>query len=71
MESKEELINNLEERVEYLEGERYQLFEIADKMGGIVALEESDTRDAKDLLTALNATWKALRAVRRIIERNK
>lgn len=71
MESKEELINNLKEREEYLEGEWYQLFDLADKMGGVVALEDSDERDAKDLLTAFNATWKALGAIRRMINRNK
>lgn len=71
MESKEELINNLKEREQYLEGEWYQLFDIADNMGGIVALEDSDSRDAKDLLTAFNATWKALVAIRRMINRNK
>ncbi len=57
MENKEELISNLKEREEYLEGEWYQLFDLADKMGGVVALEDSNTRDAKDLLTAFNATW--------------
>ena len=71
MENKEELINNLKEREEYLEGEWYQLFDLADNMGGVVALEDSDTRDAKDLLTAFNAVWKALGAIRRMINRNK
>ena len=71
MESKEELISNLKEREEYLEGEWYQLGDLADKMGGIESLVESDSRDAKDLMMAFTATWKALKAVRRIIDRNK
>ena len=71
MESKEELINNLKEREEYLEGEWYQLGDLADKMGGLVAPQDSDSRDAKDLLMAITAAWKALKAVRRIINRNK
>ena len=71
MESKEELISNLKEREEYLEGEWYQLGDIIDEMGGPEILEESESRDAKDLLMAITATWKALKAVRRIIDRNK
>ena len=71
MESKEELINNLKEREEYLEGEWYQLGDLADEMGGLESIDESDSRDAKDLLMAITATWKALKAVRRIIDRNK
>ena len=71
MESKEELTNNLKERAEYLEGEWYQLGDLADKMGGFESLMESDSRDAKDLMEAFTATWKALKAVRRIIDRNK
>lgn len=71
MESKEELTNNLREREEYLEGEWYQLLDLADKMGGLVALQESDPLDAEDLLKALTATRKALNAVRRMIARNK
>ena len=71
MESKEEFINNLKEREEYLEGERYQLFALADEMGGVVALEDSNLRDAKDLLTALKATLKAPGAIRRMINRNE
>ena len=70
MESKEELISNLKEREEYLEGECYQLADIADEMGGLESIDESDSRDAKDLLMAITATWKALKAVRRIIDRN-
>ena len=71
MESKEELISNLKEREEYLEGECYQLADIADEMGGLESIDESESRDAKDLLMAITATWKALKAVRRIINRNK
>ena len=71
MKSREELISNLKEREEYLEGEWYQLGDLADKMGGLDSLVESDSRDAKDLLMAITATWKALNAVRRIIDRNR
>ena len=71
MESKEELTNNLREREEYLEGEWCQLGDLADKMGGIDSLIESDSRDAKDLMEAFTATWKALNAVRRMINRNR
>ena len=78
MESKEELINNLKEREEYLEGEWYQLADLVDKMGGLDALEGSVSRDGEDLLKALSSIWKAftatqkaLKAVRRMIERNK
>ena len=71
MESKEELISNLKEREEYLEGEWCQLGDLADKMGGIDSLIESDSRDAKDLMEAFTATWKALNAIRRMIDRNK
>ena len=68
MESKEELISNLKEREEYLEGEWYQLRDLANKMDWLNHLEESDI---KDLIMAINATQKALKAVRRIIDRNK
>ena len=68
MESKEELINNLKEREEYLEGEWYQLRDLANEMDWLNHLEESDI---KDLIKAINATQKALKAVRRIIDRNK
>ena len=71
MESKEELINNLKEREEYLEGECYQLADLADEMGGLESIDESESLDAKDLLMAITAAWKALKAVRRIINRNK
>ena len=70
MESKE-LINNLKEREEYLEGEWYQLYDLANEMGGLVALPDSDSRDAKDLLAAFTAVRKALGAIRCIIKRNK
>ena len=70
MESKEEMINCLKEREESLEGEWYQLGDLADKMGGLDSLIESDSRDAKDLMEAFTATWKALKAIRRMIERN-
>lgn len=68
---KQELVKTLWEREEYLEGEWYQLLDLADKMGGLVALQESDPLDAEDLLKALTATRKALKAVRRMIDRNK
>ena len=71
MESKEELINNLKEREEYLEGEWYQLGDLADKMGGLDNLIESGSRDAKDLMEAFTFTRKALKAIRRMIDRNK
>ena len=71
MESKEELINNLKEREEYLRGEWHQLDHIADEMGGFDTLLENGSPDAKDLVKAINATWKALNAVRHIIDRNK
>ena len=71
MESKEELISNLKEREEYLEGEWYQLRDLAREMGGLDNLAESDSLDIKDLMTAINATRKALKAVRRIIDGNK
>ena len=70
MESKE-FINNLKEREQYLEGEWYQLGDLAEKMGGIDTIVESDTRDAKDLMEAFTSTWKALKAVRCIINRHK
>ena len=71
MENKEELINNLKEMEEYLGDEWYQLGDLADKLGGIESLAESDSRDAKDLMEAFTATWKALKAIRRMINRNK
>ena len=71
MENKEELINNLKEREEYLEGEWYQLRDLANEMGGLDHLEESDSCDIKDLMMAIEATRKAIKAVRRMIERNK
>ena len=71
MESKEELINNLKEREEYLEGEWYQLRDLANEMGGLDHLEESDSGDIKDLMMAIEATRKAIKAIRRMINRNK
>ena len=68
MENEKELINALKEREEYLEGEWYQLRDLANEMDWLNHLEESDI---KDLIMAINATQKALRAVRRIIDRNK
>ena len=65
MERKEEMINNLKEREEYLEGEWYQLASLA------LDPSSDDDRDTNDLMTAMNATRKALNAVRRIIDRNK
>ena len=71
MESKEELINNLKEREEYLEGEWYQLRDLAREMGGLDDLTECDLDDIKDIMIAINATRKALRAIRRVIAWNK
>ena len=71
MESKQELFKTLWEREEYLEGEWYQILDLADKMGGLVALKESAPLDAKDLMEALTATRKALASIRRMINRNK
>ena len=65
MEIKEELINNLKEREDYLEGEWYQLASLA------LDSPSDDDRDINDLRTAMNATRKALNAVRRVINRNK
>ena len=66
-----ELINNLMQREEYLQDEWYHLYDLANEMGGLVALQDSDPRDAKDLLEAFTAVRKALKAIRRIIGRNK
>ena len=71
MKSKEEMINNLKEREEYLEGEWYQLRDLAREMGGLDNLTECDSDDIKDLMIAINATRKALRAIRRVIAWNK
>ena len=78
MKSKEELMNNLKEREEYLEGEYYQLANLVDEIGGGDALEGSVSRNGEDFLIALSSIWKAftatdraLRAVQRIIDRNK
>ena len=68
---KQELVETLKEREEYLEGECYQLADLADEMGGLESIDESESLDAKDLLMAITAAWKALKAVRRIINRNK
>ena len=68
---KQELVKTLWEREEYLEGEWYQLYDLADEMGGLVALQDRDSRDAEDLLKAITATRKALMAIRRMIDRNK
>lgn len=65
MESKEELINNLKEREEYLEGELYQLRDLA------INPPSNDDRDIKDLISAMDGARRALNAVRRIIDRNK
>ena len=64
MESKEELINNLKEREEYLEGEWYQLASLA------LDSSSDDDRDINDLRSAMNGARRALKAVRRIIDRN-
>lgn len=64
MENKE-LINCLKEREEYLENEFYQLASLA------LDSSSDDDRDINDLMTAMNATRKALNAVRRVLRRNK
>ena len=61
MESKEELINSLNERFDYLEGESYQLNELL--------LTIADPKDTKEIVTALEATNKALRAISRLLDR--
>ena len=61
MESKEELINNLNERFDYLEGESYQLNELL--------LTIADPKVKKEILTALEATNKALRVISRLLDR--
>lgn len=71
MERKEELINNLKEREEYLEGEWYQLRDLARELGGLDNLTDCDFDDINDLMIAINATRKALRAIRRVIAWNK
>lgn len=68
---KQELVKTLEEREQYLKGQWHRLADVADDMGGLDTLLESDSPDAKDLMEAFTATWKALNAVRRIINRNK
>lgn len=61
MESKEELINNLNERFDYLEGESYQLNELL--------LTIADPKVSEEIGTALAATNKALRAINRLLDR--
>ena len=61
MESKEELINNLNERFDYLEGESYQLNELL--------LTIADPKVIKEIVTALEATNKALRVISRLLDR--
>ena len=61
MESKEELINNLNERFDYIEGESYQLNELL--------LTIADPKDSKEIVTALEAINKALRAIDRLLNR--
>ena len=61
MESKEELINNLNERFDYLEGESYQLNELL--------LTIADPKDNEEIGTALAAINKALRAINRLLNR--
>lgn len=68
---KQELVEALKEREQYLKGQWHRLADIADDMGGLDTLLESDTLDDKDLMEAFTATWKALSAIRRIINRNK
>ena len=60
MENKE-LINNLNERFDYLEGESYQLNELL--------LTIADPKVSKELVTAIEATNKALRAISRLLDR--
>lgn len=61
MESKEELINNLNERFDYLEGESYQLNDLL--------LTIADPKVTKEIIRALEATNKALRVISRLIDR--
>ena len=58
-----ETIRNLENREEYLENEFYQLASLA------LDSPSDDDRDINDLMTAMNATRKALNAVRRVLRR--
>ena len=61
MENQEELLNNLKEREEYLSNEFCQLAQIA------VDAEEEDV--SKEIWRAVDATQKALRALRRLIKK--
>lgn len=61
MESKEELINSLNERFDYLEGESYQLSELL--------LTIADPKIYEEIGTALEATNKALRVISRLVDR--
>ena len=61
MENKEELINNLNERFDYLEGESYQLNELL--------LTIADPKVKEEIETALEATNKALRVISRLLDR--
>ena len=61
MENKEELINNLNERFDYLEGESYQLNELL--------LTIADPKVNEEIATALEATNKALRTISRLLDR--
>ena len=58
-----ETIRNLENREEHLENEFYQLASLA------LDSSSDNDRDINDLMTAMNATRKALNAVRRVLRR--
>lgn len=58
-----ETIRNLANREEHLENEFYQLASLA------LDSSSDDDRDINDLMTAMNATRKALNAVRRVLRR--
>lgn len=58
-----ETIRNLENREEHLENEFYQLASLA------LDSSSDDDRDINDLMTAMNATRKALNEVRRVLRR--
>ena len=60
-----ETIRNLENREERLENEFYQLASLA------LDSSSDDDRDINELMSAMNATHKALNSVRRVLRRNK
>lgn len=60
----EETLQNLKDREEYLDGERYQLY-------GLIEGQEAGSQNWKDLVTAVQSVGKALRAIRRAIAREE